>query len=70
MPVTGGCGVLMPLNSETSTGNLKSSKLVKIIDRPGVAGTVLQTPLSFIHSIINRPGVAGAVLQKPLSLIN
>ena len=37
------------------------------VNRPSVAGDVLQTALS---SIINRPGVAGAVLQTALSLIN
>ena len=36
-----------------------------LINRPGVAGAVLQTPFL----IINRPGVAGAVLQTALSLI-
>ena len=34
------------------------------LNRPGVAGDVLQTPL------FKRPGVAGAALQAPLSLIN
>ena len=33
-----------------------------LFNRPGVAGAVLQTPLS----LFNRPGVAGAVLQTAL----
>ena len=33
-----------------------------LINRPGVAGAVIETPLS----LINRPGVAGAVLQTSL----
>ena len=36
---------------------------MSLINRPGVAGAVLQTPL------FNRPGVAGAVLQTSLLLI-